>query len=262
MKGKSLRKLVDTDGKRYQFNSMAFRAELHEYAKEKQMSVNNLMEDIAEEIGVSISAIKQWQTPKLSGPSDMQKVRDLADYLEQDYQEFLFECKEEIKKMDGLNVKTYDVVGAQQHMVYFQNGGSDVCRVFSEREAANDILRSVVCMFYYIRTSMTDFWTDQVLLEFQADIYKNIQSHMLELPEGIYKKLEEYKDTELECFFGGDSGIDTVFESYIKEQYLEEKYGTKDRELDSFEIGLEFIPYLEKRLLGGLREIFKEYIPK
>lgn len=263
MKGKSLRKLVDTDGKRYQFDSLTFRDELHEYAKEKQMSVSNIMEDIAEEIGVSASAIKQWQTPKLSGPSDMQKVRDVAEYLDNDYHEFLVECDEEIENMNEVKVKTYEVAGVQEHKVYLQNSVyKDPSRVYSEKEAANDILRSVVDVFEVIREQYLDFWRGYDVLTYENDMYSTLQRHMLELPEKTYMELVSFFDTEISCIFGGDSGIDTVFESHIKEEFAEEMYGSKDIELGDMEITFGFLPYLEKRILGRLREIFKDYIPK
>lgn len=262
MKGKSLRKLLDNDGKQYQFNSISFRIELHEFAKEKQMSVINLMQDIADEIGVSASAIKQWQSPKLSGPSDMQKVKDVAEYLFQDYHEFLVECDEEINQMNEVKVKTYEVAGVQEHKVYFENRiNEDKSRVYSEKEAANDILRSVVSMFSYMRTSLDRFYTEQMMLVFEDDIYSTLQKHMLEIPENTYNELEAYVDTEISCIFGGDTGLDTVFESHLKDEYSEEEYGYKKKDLNDCEIVFGFVPYLEKRILGRMRDIFKDYIP-
>ena len=135
--------------------------------------------------------------------------------------------------------------------------------MYSEKEAANDILRSVVDMFESIR-DMEDInvWNDLSVMEYQNIILTSIQSHMLELPERIYRELELLFDTEISCIFGGDTGMDSLYESHIKEEYLEEIHESNNRKLDIMEIALDFLPYVEKRILGRLREIFKDYIPK
>lgn len=264
MKDKNLRKMIDSDGKEYRFNSIAFRECLQQFAYEKGTSKGKVILDMAEEIGVSDSSIKQWQLPKYGGPSDMQKVRDVAEYLQVDYTDFLkAREKEKTDKMNEIQVNTYRVEGEQKHRVELINSiPEEHFRVYTEREAANDIFRSVSRIFYDMRNDMIDPF--QVLNDFFSpnELYYTLWSHMLELPEDIYLQLEEFFESEISPMFDGDSGFDDVFNSHICDEFKIEKYGSQDISLDSYTIFSEFYPYLEKRILGGLRNIFKRYLPK
>ena len=155
------------------------------------------------------------------------------------------------------------VRGYLEHEVYLENSVKfDSSRVYTEKEAANDIFRMVVNMLEAIRfVGDINFRYKPEVMIYQEKLHCILQKHMLELPEHVYRELDLFFHTEIRCIFVGDSGLETLYESHIKEEYVEERYGSKDIELNFAEIMFSFIPYLEKRILSRMREIFKEYIP-
>lgn len=73
------------DGKEYFFNYKAFKTELKRaasLAKKEGLvtSIEAFKEGLAEEVAVSISAIKQWETGR-NGVSDLERVKEIAAYL-------------------------------------------------------------------------------------------------------------------------------------------------------------------------------------
>ena len=88
----SFRVLVDTDGKRYRFDRFAFNEALgaaKRTAKERdQMLSREFFQAFADALATSVSTITHWASG-YNGPSDMGRVKDMAEFLGIDYKDLL-----------------------------------------------------------------------------------------------------------------------------------------------------------------------------
>lgn len=94
----SFRVLVDTDGKRYRFDRFAFNEALgaaKRTAKERdQMLSREFFQAFADALATSVSTITHWAS-RYNGPSDMGRVKDMAEFLGIDYKDLLLSEEQE-----------------------------------------------------------------------------------------------------------------------------------------------------------------------
>ena len=98
MLSNSFRVLVDTDGKRYRFDRFAFNEALgaaKRTAKERdQMLSREFFQAFADALATSVSTITHWASGS-NGPSDMGRVKDMAEFLGVDYKNLLLAEEQE-----------------------------------------------------------------------------------------------------------------------------------------------------------------------
>ena len=87
-------KIFNIDGKNMRFDSDVFNRHFTEQRKKKKISVLDYEIEIGEALSVSSSAVNNWRF-SANGPSDMERIKQLADYIGiRDYKLLLKETEE------------------------------------------------------------------------------------------------------------------------------------------------------------------------
>lgn len=126
------------DGKEYFFNYKAFKTELKRaasLAKKEGLvtSIEAFKEGLAEEVAVSISAIKQWETGR-NGVSDLERVKEIAAYLGLgNYMRLLTEQKcEDRKELQSMSKCYLEEERNMAREVFY--GFAEVVKAFKDTE--------------------------------------------------------------------------------------------------------------------------------
>ena len=111
-KCKEIKTYTDEDGKRYHFDKWKFERKLndkHRLINEtEKKSMRQVKIELSKKLHVSEDAVKKW-VAGVSGPVDLELVKQIADYFSCDYHELLsekMEDKEMTKEMSFMEIAT------------------------------------------------------------------------------------------------------------------------------------------------------------
>jgi hypothetical protein len=89
------------DGKDYKFDCKTFDNVFHRRAKEKGMKIAEFEQTLADQIHVSQAAVHNWRMG-LNGPSDLDKVKGIAEVLNLDTMNLLIEKRGEMMNREQI----------------------------------------------------------------------------------------------------------------------------------------------------------------
>ena len=255
------------DGKEMQFNLTFFNNIFKTKAKQEKKGIGEFEEELADAIFVEKSTVHAWRN-RVNGPSDLDKVQQIAEFFKLEAKDFLLEVDEMITYENREVNKNQDVVVVEfgdrekdafkrvyKEMLNFMDlrlkyDGEmlDESRAFSmidiELECWPEDQKDTEEYFYLEEdamhgtleghlTSIYDSWAD---VDFNAELEKvsrALEEEMVDLPNGIYILLEKYID-----FLESANSIKDIFlacdlESSGAENYMyeciEETYFRNER---------------------------------
>lgn len=92
MKNKTMRTFV-VDGKEMQFNLTFFNNIFKTKAKQEKKGIGEFEEELADAIFVEKSTVHAWRN-RVNGPSDLDKVQQIAEFFKLEVKDFLLEVEE------------------------------------------------------------------------------------------------------------------------------------------------------------------------
>ena len=256
-------KTYEEGGIRYQF----VHQQLSEIISEKKRHLQKngekatrtaIMEELADKLFVSVEAIKNWMYGH-NGPSEIEKVKELADYFQVDYHQFLE--KEDGQMTENISTKSNSIISNMTNTAQAQY----------TKDRAREIYRAMLgfisrCDYYLwelecpceevLRSEEYQESTLSAHRELSArlkGIDDMLQYSMLDFPAQFYKNVHDYIWRELNGY------MDYVADPNIKEN--------AEKGLDyspwTWEEEMHYDQYVEEGLyLDDLRELFDDYIVK
>ena len=202
------------DGKNMQFDSVSFKEFFDSRRKKAGITVLDYETELGEVLSVSGSAIHNWRFG-INGPSDVETIKQLAEYLElSDYQLLLKDGKEQMtmqiseRQKDSLK-RIYDAV-------------IDFLEEFQKSDGFNNY------WFDFERQGVDPKRIKQKLYELAEDEQHKVelvlQKEYVELHKlPVYSQLEEYVYDDLSDTYDGKMSFAYRFEAGV-----ENKDGTRD----------------------------------
>ena len=137
---------------------------------DKVLSQQAVLEDIAENIGVSYSSLKHWIAGH-NAPSDMDKIKDMAAALEVDV-ENLFDKEEENEEMVKENA-------VNNNEIYVDYNGM--------KAAVRNIYKNISCFIEKYRMNrQADLDSDFAIL------YASLMNIRLDIPKAIFDEINDF----------------------------------------------------------------------
>ncbi len=263
---KNTYKAYEENGVRYRFASKKLLMQINQKKHNAQslgekITKAKIMNEIAEQQCVSVEAVKNWMYG-YNGPSDMEQVIKLGMYFDINYHELL---EKEEDEMAESNKITGIVTDWQAQYT---------------KERIREIYRAILnyierCKYYYQRMFVQGAGTsDEVkkmgnLAEIELNaLYNNANSQlehsMLDIPEDMYEKVEQYLWTELSDYIDIMSGTyEQDYEEPDPGDEMEENSET-DPEIEHWmeESDRYLAEFFGGRYRKDLRELFEDYIVK
>ena len=245
-------KTYSEEGKKYQFDSkkMQMYANQLKYDFQKQGKKKNkgdIMKELAEKLYISEEAVKSWMYGN-NGPSDLEQVKQVADYFSVEYHQLL-DKEEEKMVADITTVKVNET-----QMQYTKE------RV---RELYAALLYTInkTIDFFYIEEQPEGLDYEEYEGEtnsayndaFTAGerVGELLEKYLLDIPEKLYNEIKEYLWTTLEPV------LDAIDRTYRQRLGSKDMYNMDSREL------CEFIdPFRRGGYITDLRRIFDDFIVK
>lgn len=194
------------DGKQVCFDHMGFRRAIILQANSQNISRQELMENVAEQTGISFSALKHWVQGH-NAPSDLAKVQDIANALHQNM-EMLLREKE-------------DVAVNNQEMTTIRKPDST-----SEKDIVRSLYEGMVDLIELFRSEHADHDGERLL----KDIYKALMKARLDLSREVFGELHSFVVNYLQQMVLADS----LFQIIYSEVY-DDNLGDPDSILREFE---------------------------
>lgn len=228
--------------------SILLRKSLESEKEGKKRSQQALMMDIADKIGVSSSAIKHWMLGH-NAPSDLEKIKDLADGLGVDMMDLLDTEKETVMNTNTAstctdNQFTTDQILEMMKIAYKKSRTNDQqdpketkCTGYpidysSEKSVVRSIYHAMVDYLEELRFGISNyeyeagshFDTKGKYLSNFIGIHTALEKAKLDIPASVYKQLHDFTinflqlipsfiSCEFEVFFVEEcSGIGTLAE--------------------------------------------------
>ena len=229
------------------FKSILLRKGKESEKEGKKRSQQALMTDIADEIGVSFSAVKHWISGH-NAPSDLEKVKDLAEGLGVDMMDLLDTEKENIMNTNTASTCTDNQFTTDQMLemmkifiAYKQlqkdrtNDQQDLketkCTEYpidysSEKSVVRSIYHAMVDYLEELRFGISDyeyeaggrFDTEGKYLSNFIGIHKALEKAKLDTPAPVYKQLHDFTINFLQLI---PSFISCEFEFFFVEKCSE-----------------------------------------
>lgn len=126
------------DGKQVCFDYMGFRRAIILQANSQNTSRQELMENVAEQIGISFSALKHWVQGH-NAPSDLAKVQDIANALHQNM-EMLLREKEDVavNNQEMTTIRKPDSTSEKDTVRSLYEGMVDLIELFRSEHTDHD----------------------------------------------------------------------------------------------------------------------------
>lgn len=182
---RQLRTFLDENGNQIRFSPIYFRNEFNHYKSKIKKTRDELCDEMADRIGVSAEAIKNWLKGK-NGPSDLGLIKEVAAYMSISYQQIT----ENSDNTRNINSIASDVVGTD------------------EKSIIVSMYKDFVDYIYTFLGTYEHSYAYEVLdcpedkqREFIMSLYKNLDYNRLFLSDDTYHKLRTYI-TELNCMSG------------------------------------------------------------
>ncbi len=185
---KSFRKIYDDDGKAYYFSTIAFKNSITRYCSDKRKADINMTQelltaDLSEKISKSTEAIRKWIKGE-NGPNDIEVVKDIAEFFDQDYKYFLVPS-EKMRipdKVIEIDASQHDEKGLVlefhkmlSDFIYDYIGG-DFRNVYVERRYWDSLVGDI----------------DEEINDYIFNAYKQLERIALEISTDTYNKLHRF----------------------------------------------------------------------
>ena len=252
-------KIYEENGVRYQFASKKLLMQINQKKHNAQsigekLTKAKIMNELAEQHCVSVEAVKNWMYG-YNGPSDMEQVIKLGKYFDIDYHELLEKEEEEMAE----NTKITGIVTDWQAQ-YTKDKIREIYRaILSYIDSAG---------FYYRKLNRVDEGLTEeekteligqarpALVALYNNAFNTLESSMLDIPEDMYEKIEEYFWLDLSDY------IDLICGS---EHTVDEEM-EPDPDIDIEQYEQEAMIRMVEFFGGGyrkeLRQLFEDYIVK
>ena len=153
-----------------------FQKKLEADSTGKKFNQQSYLMDISEATGISFSSLKHWLQGHNS-PSDLEKVKDLANILGVDMLELLETEKEH-------NMNTTEVM----------HSNPDLTVPYSEKDAIRKIYQLMVCYLESLRFELStdEFQSGKAYVSRFAAIHTSIEQVRLDIPTALFKQLHDF----------------------------------------------------------------------
>ncbi len=245
------------EGTKYQFDSkkMLMYVNQMKYDRQrlgKKKNQSHIKEELAEKLFVSEETVKSWMYGT-NGPSDLEQVKQMADYFGVEYHQLL--AKEE-EEMAEKSVHSGFTGMASEMQVQLTRD-----RVREIYSAVLGCIRKVISYYYTEDTYEFDEHESQEYYEETKRAYTEandacykvenlLDDYLLDIPMDLYDRVHEYIWTDIRNML---EGIMSAYKSSEEELYESGLYDDLENKMDSF----TRTGYLE-----DLRRIFADYIIK
>ena len=203
------------EGENYCFDIESFRFYFNKFAKENEIKIMKLEENIADKLYLTKEAVHNWRFGS-NGPGDLDLIKKLSDLINVKYVDLLKKTEEEktLEKYTTEQVVSikcvYDVIIDFLDEFYRTDGFNDLFYDFKEAYE-KEIIKT-------IEKDGQDFVEDiKIYVENKvADIYKVIKKERFYLRNTeIYYKLWDYVDNELDEIYNGKLEYAYRFEAMV-----------------------------------------------
>ena len=186
------------NGSKMSFNAQELRKAISLNAQNMGVSRQEMMENISEQIGVSYSALKHWLNGH-NAPSDLEKVKDIAEALNMKADRLLIEKKE--RKEDNMTTN--------QNIV--NHSTITVAPVFSTEK---DAIRSIyVRMVDYIESFRMELNESSDKMQNFKEVFQHLMRIRLDVSKEIFDSLRSFAVNYLQQM----ALIDRVFSLVLSE---------------------------------------------
>lgn len=220
----------------------------------KKMTKDTIMKEMADKLFVSYEAIKSWMYGT-NGPSDLEQIKQVADYFGVEYHQLLDKEEEEMATKGAVNM----MVGmASEEQAKFTKE--------KVREIYGALIDYINAIFDYYYTENPDKDGDPFNPEYksrQASAYtiaimhrrnvdRVLEKDMLDIPKKLYDQVHTYLWSEAQ------SVLEEVIDSFEPEDEEDPDYAPEDALIRADEL----TGYRNGGYIARLREIFADYIVK
>ncbi len=242
------------DGVKYQFDSkkMLMYVNQMKYDQQrlgKKINQSHIKGELAEKLFVSEEAVKSWMYGT-NGPSDLEQVKQIADYFGIEYHQLL---EKEEKEMEA--VSSFNGMANEVQMQYTKG---------KVREVYDALLDCIYTALNYYDTEEVDYKSGMTGEEYEvsfrttyqdtdksrAKVLNLIKRQLLDIPETLYNQVEQYVMTDIatviECAFAFLPDEDDPESLIENDQMMAEEY----------------LKEFRNRYVSDLRRIFADFIVK
>lgn len=195
MKNKTMRTFI-IDGKEMQFNLTFFNNIFKTKARQDKKGIGELEEELATAIYVEKSTVHAWRN-RVNGPSDIDKVEQIAEFFSMNKYDFLIEVEEMI---------TYENIGKEDYRpitsIHFGDREKDsVKRVYQEML---NFMNRRIKYDRELQETVEKYIMDKILLDYTPEEEKDTPEFFYKEKENLFMCLETTKDE----WFGVDFNVE------------------------------------------------------
>lgn len=255
MKNKTLRTFV-IDGKEMQFNLTFFNNIFKTKAKQEKKGIGELEEELAAEIFVEKATVHAWRN-RVNGPSDLEKIQQIAEYFKLNVKDFLIEVNEMItlerennsndiitipfgfreresfkrvykEMLNFMNMRIkHDKALSDASQEYIMRQIGYECISDEEKDKEEYFMYEIETLDMYLRGAETD-WDNVDFVEELEKVGRVLEEEIVDLPNEIYMLLEIYisqleQTNDKRVSFGRGEEIPFEDEGYWSD-YVEDIY--------------------------------------
>ena len=243
-------KIFEIDGRKYQFNNDVFRLVFAQKASTGKHGIGEYEQLLADSLFVSRDAVHNWRQ-KLNGPSDVDKIKKIAEFLRCDMMLLMTDVTEE--NTDGEKDGEKDM-----------NNTEKITLNDRQRDAVKRVYLAMLDYIYEFRGSLFEYDkngdpydTGYLLMEkFDEDILSVIQKEFIDIPCELWQNLLLYSLQNLKRL--------TYFDAYMDEEFSQAKQKfDKSRQEESMHLPYGMDDFLDDKvsdLIFGIQLIIFPYL--
>lgn len=279
------------DGTKYYFNNIHFAKIIREICRDTEdgmiRSKQELLEDIAEETGISASSMNHWIMGH-NAPSDFEKIKSVADALKVD----ICDLVEKEENSTSKTMKEETIMNSNENKVIeatvVMPAPASICDYSDTKSVLREIFMQISEYIETFRITL-GFNYDEIGEEFDmfysgekfSEIYGLIRKRMLDLPMDLYKELllfckgyladmmgDEYDPVDIwDIRTASDEeliekGFDISKMNPYSRQFVGYKNFTENYEEKYGHIQIEYIEMISDKAYEILEELLKDYLIK
>jgi len=184
------------DNKKYSFSLKGFNNAINNYKdKTKTIKLNDIFQDIADNLHISVEAIKKWRAG-YNGPSNIEMIKNIASFLECDYKDLLVEQITEDIQINNSDIQIdMNVEGEEKDIL--KSLLSDLLSIIE------DYVKNDFPVIRYLDNDLQDHY-----LNWFDDIGLKLRKNSFGIKKDNYKKFEK-------LYFETRFSIDNAFSKKI-----------------------------------------------
>ncbi len=187
-------KVYTVDGKNMQFDSYSFEKMFVARRKEEQKSVLEMETELAEELSVSSNAIHNWRFGE-SGPSDIERVKELAALFKINDYTLLLKERRELKNMQITErqknslKRIYDVVIEYLDIFCRTNGFNDLWYKLHDQGVKASEIENMLYDIAEDEVHKVRLVLEKEYIElYKLDIYSDLEEYVYNILNNTYNE--------------------------------------------------------------------------